>query len=334
MTNRERFLSVLNFKKPTDRLPVIEWADWWLETINRWHKEGLSKDLSIPYGVSDYLGLDKLRQMWLVATTDKTPLHLDSHDCYHLVIKNEADYDNIKHTLYSLDNINTNILKSWAKEQKEGNIAVWITLEGFFWFPRRLFGVTEHFLAFYDYPDLMKRICDDLLEYNLKVFDLVSDYLIPDFMSVAEDMSYNHGAMCSKSQFDEFIAPYYSKLMPVIKSKGTIPFVDSDGDVTDLISWMMEVGVEGFLPLERMAGVDISKLRELYPTLKMIGAFDKTIMHLGEEVIRKEFERLMPVMKQGGYIPSCDHQTPPQVSMGDYYLYMKLLKEYCEKAVK
>ena len=43
MNPRERFLKVLNFEKPGDRLPLIEWAPWWDQTIERWKKEGLPK---------------------------------------------------------------------------------------------------------------------------------------------------------------------------------------------------------------------------------------------------------------------------------------------------
>jgi uroporphyrinogen-III decarboxylase len=57
-------------------------------------------------------------------------------------------------------------------------------------------------------------------------------------------------------------------------------------------------------------------------------------MHLGEARMRQEFERLMPAMRQGGFIPSCDHQTPPEVSLEDYRLYVRLLREYCEAAAK
>ena len=64
----------------------------------------------------------------------------------------------------------------------------------------------------------------------------------------------------------------------------------------------------------------------------MIGAFDKTTMHLGEERMRLEFERLLPVMKQGGFIPAVDHQTPPDVSLENYKIYVRLLKEYCQLA--
>ena len=66
----------------------------------------------------------------------------------------------------------------------------------------------------------------------------------------------------------------------------------------------------------------------------MIGAFDKTVMHLGADAMRKEFERIFPVMCSGGYIPSVDHQTPPEVSLENYRCYVSLLKEYCCKAAK
>ncbi|MFH1267913.1 MAG: glycosyl hydrolase, partial [Planctomycetota bacterium] len=48
--------------------------------------------------------------------------------------------------------------------------------------------------------------------------------------------------------------------------------------------------------------------------------------------IRAEFERLVPLMRSGGFIPSVDHQTPPGVSLDQYRLYLRLLAEYVEMA--
>ncbi|HBC87967.1 MAG TPA: hypothetical protein DCZ94_13535 [Lentisphaeria bacterium] len=42
-------------------------------------------------------------------------------------------------------------------------------------------------------------------------------------------------------------------------------------------------------------------------------------------------ERLLPVMRSGGYIPTTDHQTPPTVSLDAFKGYVKILKEYCGK---
>lgn len=63
----------------------------------------------------------------------------------------------------------------------------------------------------------------------------------------------------------------------------------------------------------------------------MVGGFDKTVMHKGEEAMRAEFERNLPAIRAGGYIPSVDHQTPPDVSLENYWVYMRLLREYCQR---
>ena len=147
-------------------------------------------------------------------------------------------------------------------------------------------------------------------------------------MTFGEDMSYNLGPMLSKESYDEFMLPYYKQLVPEIKKHGTKVLIDTDGQVEPLIPWFLEGGIEGILPLERMAGVDVNRIRQNFPELIMVGGFDKTIMHLGEEAMRREFERILPAIRSGRYIPSVDHQTPPGVTMENYKIFMKLLWEY------
>ena len=110
--------------------------------------------------------------------------------------------------------------------------------------------------------------------------------------------------------------------------------MDTDGNPTMMLPWLMEAGIDGLLPLERMAGVDIVAIRQTYPNLLLLGGFDKMVMHQGERAMRAEFDRIFPVMKQGGYIPGVDHQTPPGVSLKDFECYIRLLREYAEMAVQ
>ena len=210
--------------------------------------------------------------------------------------------------------------------------SLWYSFDGFFWFPRTLMGIENHLYSFYDEPELYHRICSDLADYIIAQLPKIYAITKPDFMVISEDMSYNNGPMISEELFDEFILPYYQKIIPEIKKYGTKVIVDTDGDVSMMIPWLIRAGVDGVLPLERQAGVDLVKLREQYPDFLFIGGFDKMAMIAGEEAMRNEFERLLPVMKKGGYIPSCDHQTPPQVSFENYQIYLRLLKEYAEKA--
>lgn len=46
----------------------------------------------------------------------------------------------------------------------------------------------------------------------------------------------------------------------------------------------------------------------------------------------RPFDRLLPLARQGGFLVSCDHQTPPGVSYRDYQCYLRLFREYAVKA--
>jgi len=72
--------------------------------------------------------------------------------------------------------------------------------------------------------------------------------------------------------------------------------------------------------------------RRRRPRLLMVGHFDKMTMNRGEAAMRAEFERLAPLMRTGGFIPSVDHQTPPGVSLEEYRVYLRLLERYSGRA--
>jgi hypothetical protein len=317
---------VMNFQ-PVDRLPRWEWAMWWDETIRRWHHEGLPLQLhfSRVFELARYFGLDPYQQFWF-STTDPTIEATQHH--VEGIVANLDDYLRIRPDLFPRHDTAIRGMAPWAEAQHRGEAVVWCTLEGFFWFPRTLMGFQKLMLAFGDQPELLHRINEDLLAFNLELLEQILRVCVPTFVTIAEDMSYNHGPMISKRTFDEFVAPYYRRLIPRLLERDILPFVDTDGDVTLLAPWFDDLGVNGLLPLERQAGVDGLKLRAAYPRLRMIGHFDKLTMNRGEAAMRAEFERLQPLMKSGGFIPSVDHQTPPGVSLDQYRLFLRLLEEY------
>lgn len=328
MNTNERFHAVMNFK-PFDRLPLLEWAGWWNKTIARWHEEGLPRELTDGHEIRRHFGLDSYRQKWLGITKPSCPSAPGEGQG---IIADAADYERILPHLYMDDPVDTRMWEAWAAEQQAGESVLWFTIAGFFWFPRDLFGIEDHLMAFYDHPELMHRINSDLADYMIRTIEQLCSVCTPDFMTFAEDMSYNHGSMISEDVFNEFLRPYYERVIPVLRKHGIIPIIDSDGDITEPAKWFAAAGLDGILPLERQAGVDIGLLRRNNPELRVIGHFDKLTMHRGEAVMRAEFERLLPTAAQGGYLISCDHQTPPGVSYEDYKTYISLFREYAEEA--
>ena len=310
---------------------MIEWSIWWTETVRRWESEGMPEGLG-EQGVREYFGLDEHRQFMVSAIGASCPppaSHLGSR------VGPGRSYREIKKHLFPEENISqfAKTAKEIASREPENKCPVSLLVHGFFWFPRDLFGVENHFYAFYDCPGLMHEMNGDLLEYNKRIIDGICGILSPDILCFYEDMSYNHGPMLSKGMFDEFIGPYYRQLIPYAREKGMTVFVDTDGNVEPLIPWYIETGVQGVTPIERQAGADVVRILGEYPELLAMGGFDKMTMPGGEAAMRAEFERILPAMKTGRYIVSVDHQTPPGVSIENYRIYLRLLGEYCQKAV-
>ena len=301
------------------RLPRIEWAAWWDQTLRRWESEGLP---SMDWDASlRHFDLDIMRNLF--ADPGAEP------------IQDEAGYERLRPRLFPREAVDRAVREAQrlAPAHERGEFTVRFILNGFFWYPRRLFGIEGHLLAFYDHPQLMHRINQDLLAFNLEAVERVCQYIQPDLLSLMEDMSYNHGPMLSQGCFEEFLRPYYLELSKALRARGVPFFVDTDGLVDRLVPWLLDCGVEGLLPLERQSGVDVNALRAQNPGLRMLGGFDKMVMDKGEAAMRAEFERLLPLMRAGGFVPSVDHQTPPGVGLEDYKLYIRLLHEYTEGAL-
>ena len=80
------------------------------------------------------------------------------------------------------------------------------------------------------------------------------------------------------------------------------------------------------------AGMDIVAVRRQFPRLKFIGGFNKLMIEKGPAAIDAEFARLLPVVRQGGYIVGADHQVTPDTSLEHYRYYIKRLREVMAQA--
>lgn len=240
--------------------------------------------------------------------------------------------------LYELEHFCTDeklkeIYGKYAEGHKRGDYSIRFRASGFFWTTRELLGIEEQMFAFYDEPELIHEVNTFVLEKYMEYFDKIFDIIQPEVILFEEDLSGVNGPMISPSMFDEFVGAYYEKLIPFLKKKGVKNvFVDTDGDFQILIPNFLKVGVDGFLPMDVNAGMDIVEVRRQFPKLKFIGGFNKLKIAAGKEAIDAEFERILPVIRQGGYVPGCDHQVAPSTSFEDYQYYIKRLREIMQQA--
>ena len=102
--------------------------------------------------------------------------------------------------------------------------------------------------------------------------------------------------------------------------------VDSDGFIGELIPLWMEAGVNFCDPIEVAAHNDINDFRKRFGRqMAYRGGVDKRAIAAGGQVIEDEIARITPVIDDGGFIPSCDHGVPADISWDNFVNYVKLL---------
>ena len=170
---------------------------------------------------------------------------------------------------------------------------------------------------------------DVCLEFALELADRVLDDLEVEGYVLWEDMGYRNGPLISPEMFSRFMVPRYRQLTDFIRSKGVdVILVDSDGDVRSLIPLWMEGGVNGIVPCEVQANMDVAALRREYGRdLLLVGGVDKRAPARSREAVDDLLARVAWTVEQGGYIPLFDHGFPHDIPWDNFCYLMEGLRE-------
>jgi hypothetical protein len=77
------------------------------------------------------------------------------------------------------------------------------------------------------------------------------------------------------------------------------------------------------------SGCDVVEIGRQYPWLVMSGGVDKRVLAQGPKAIDAMVDHVFPAMQaRGGYIPTCDHGVPEEVSFENYMHYRKRCLEF------
>lgn len=356
MNYRESFRAMMDFERP-DRLCQFEWG-YWPETVERWKKEGLpeKEDPWAHCHITHYFRPPIVRGIFppfenkileedetsRVVQTEAGIICRESKIGSRLPqflkhpVSNRDDFEAIKERLdpktpgrYPDD------WKEWAAKADEFPhiLCLGSRENGFFGWLRELMGLEGLLIAYLEQPDFIHEICRYHLTYLKGLYERALQDIKFDFVFMWEDMSYKNGPLISPELIRKFMLPYYVEMVDFYKQMGAKwVTVDSDGDVTKLIPLFTEVGIDGMLPFEVAAGMDILKVREAFPKLLIFGGIDKREIAKGKEAIDRELELKLPFMfKSGGYIPNMDHHIPPEVSYDNFRYYLHKCKEIYSK---
>ena len=205
-----------------------------------------------------------------------------------------------------------------------------ININGPFWQLREWMGMENLCIAFLDEPDFVGEMVDFWCGFIEKLLKKCLPVVRLDWVLIHEDMAYKAHSMISPALTREFLQPVYEKWIKILRDcRVPVINLDSDGYVADLIPIWIDSGINACEPMEVAAHNDIVEYRRLYGrNMAYKGGIDKRAIAAGGETMRAEVMRVVPpLLKEGGFIPGCDHGVPPDISLHDFTEYTRLLAQ-------
>jgi len=367
LTERERFLKLMHFE-PVDRIPYWDFG-FWDETPLRWKEEGLPEDLDLSYpSLVEFFGMDRNWEAGgevgvnLGMIPSFEPVVLEDLGDVEVII----DHTGVKQKRNKMGSSIPQFLEFPVKNRKDFNEMIkrynpddprrypqnWEELKGkwknrdyplgiffggFFGWIRDWMGLENTVMTFYDDPSLISDMMDFIVDFVKRTIHRALHEVAIDFAHGWEDMAYNKGPLISPKLFKEFMLPRYKEITNFLREHGIdIIIVDSDGNIEELIPLWLEGGVNCMFPMEiGIWKTDLIALRKKYgKNLLMIGGIDKHALIEGKSSIKEEVYSKLPLIQEGGYIPTPDHRVPPDVPLDNYLYYLTLIKYVGKKYAK
>ncbi|MCL1887295.1 MAG: uroporphyrinogen decarboxylase family protein [Kiritimatiellaeota bacterium] len=350
MNNRELFNTIMNYGA-FDRMPVFHWSQW-NETTIRWRNEGLPEGV----GIHQHLGVPG---MWtsIGGTSGLFPLFEEKQiedlgdsriyrDGFGVVCQAWKNRSNIPHYIdFTLktpadweehykprlqpDPKRLGSPEDFAKAVANANAS---TIPTMFWTGslmgciRDWMGVENLGYFMYDHTDVFKEMVDTIADLVCWSADQWLPHAKVDAGMGWEDICGRCGPFVSPEIFKRCVAPGYKKIRAKLEQYNIHLYgIDSDGDVSALVGPWLDAGVNIQFPVEvgtwKADGMALRK--KFGKDLRIFGHFDKMTLEQSHDAVEAEIQRLMPLMRDGGFVMMPDHLITPGVALKDYQWFLK-----------
>jgi uroporphyrinogen-III decarboxylase len=366
MTHRERLLCTLRHET-VDRVPDYEFGAW-EQTIDRWHQEGLPAERKgvwgsinqyfhtddTEYGSGPHVNIGLLPGFeykvleekgdhivvqdgdGAVAEMIRPELGASIPHYLRYAIETRQDWEKIRDEKLNPDapgRVPGN-LDELCKLTYDAEYPIGIHCGSIYGWIRNWMGVQNLSLALYDDPDWVEEMMEHLTWMRIKLYENLAGKCRIDLGNWWEDMCFNKGPLISPKLFAKYMVPRYKRITDFLRNECGCEFhiLDCDGNIHELVPLWLEGGINVMFPVEALHTDGYKIADQFGKHVAIRGYFDKRALIAGKEAIDSEFERLVPLLKRGGFIPHTDHLVPPDVSWENYQYYRERKCEFIGKA--
>lgn len=196
----------------------------------------------------------------------------------------------------------------------------------------RLIGQQNSMLWMGEYPERMGAVINRIGQYYLECAqaELEAGAGLIDGFVIWGDVAYKKSTFMSSGYWREYFKPWVAKITECAHVHGLPVIYHGCGNVKAIFKDFVEIGVDGYNPLEVKAGMDVLELRHLYGhNMALCGNNDIQCWEAGDRAaIRNDVLRRLEAARGGGYIFMSDHSVSSGVSGAAYDYIVHLVREY------
>lgn len=120
-------------------------------------------------------------------------------------------------------------------------------------------------------------------------------------IAVTDDIAGNKGLLFSFNDFMKLVRPIYKQIAEIIKENNLYAFFHSDGNITEIIPSLIEVGYDCVHPVDAQSGLSLYSLENNFGRqMTFMGHID--LLSWNEDRIVQEIGRAEKEFKNGGLI--------------------------------
>ena len=284
--------------------------------------------------------IGRVRKALKEGTVSGTRMSMDTYISFP--VRNMADWKELKKKYIpaAMERYEPNWtifrLEGWKKRHHPLVFGENCTTLGLYWYMRELMGTEPLSYAFFDQPELI----DDMLEFQadflIECAKPVLEKISVEYVCFSEDLAMKTGPLISPFLYKKFIFPRYKRVIEFYKSHGVKYIcVDTDGNPEAVLPMMLDAGVDAIWPLERASDMDPIRLRKKFGrSLRLWGGVDKRVLPYGPQAIEAHLKTMIPLIEEGGFIPTVDHTVQPDVSWQNFQFYMECKKKLLKGELK
>lgn len=219
--------------------------------------------------------------------------------------------------------------------KKTGDRAILFFAGGAFETPWYMRGMEQFFADFYENPEIVTAICENVREYYyqraLRVLD-ASDGQI-DIIGSGGDIGGQEGLMLSPGLWREYIKPHTAGLITPFREMGLGTFYHSCGAVSQVIDDLVDIGLDVLDPIQVGAkGMEPESLFERFgERISFHGAIDEVelLPNKTPGQIYDETTRIISILGgNNGFIVSASHQVQGDTSVKNLLAMFDAIRDF------